>query len=127
MDAVSLLNDQGYTRIEAARSLGINANLLGRWVKEFNQDDGQALRGNGKLTAGQEEVRKLKAQVKRLEMEKTILKNRLHRVIAHLTRNTIMNFARKVVVHLLEILIPSKNLTQGNLRTRCWWLTIDPV
>ncbi len=34
----------------------------------------QAFRGNGKLTAEQEETRKLKAQVKRLEMEKDILK-----------------------------------------------------
>ena len=73
-DAVSLVNDQGYTRVEAARSLGIDSNMLGRWVKEFNQDDGQAFRGNGKLTADQEEIRKLKAQVKRLEMEKDILK-----------------------------------------------------
>ena len=73
-DAVSLVNDQGYTRIEAARSLGINANMLGRWVKEFNRDDGQAFRGNGKLSPEQEEIRKLKAQVKRLEMEKDILK-----------------------------------------------------
>ncbi len=74
LDAVSLVNDQGYTRVEAARSLGINTNMLGRWVKEFNQDDGQAFRGNGKLTVDQEEIRKLKAQVKRLEMEKDILK-----------------------------------------------------
>jgi transposase len=73
-DAVSLVNDQGYTRVEAARSLGISSNMLGRWVKEFNQDDGQAFRGNGKLTADQEEIRKLKAQVKQLEMEKDILK-----------------------------------------------------
>lgn len=73
-DAVSLVNDQGYTRTEAARSLGINSNMLGRWVKEFNQDDGQAFRGNGKLTAEQEEIRQLTAQVKRLEMEKDILK-----------------------------------------------------
>ena len=74
LDAVSLVNEQGYTRLEAARSLGINPNMLGRWVKELDQSDGQALRGNGKLTADQEEIRSLKAQVKRLEMEKDILK-----------------------------------------------------
>ena len=73
-DAVSLVNDQGYTRVEAARSLGLNVNMLGRWVKEFNRYDGQAFRGNGKLTAEQEEIRRLKAQVKRLVMEKDILK-----------------------------------------------------
>ena len=48
--------------------------MLGRWVKEHESDDGQAFRGNGKLTPEQDEVRKLKAQVKKLEMEKEILK-----------------------------------------------------
>lgn len=74
LDAVSLVTEQGYKRSEAARSLGINAQMLGRWMKEAGTDDGQAFRGNGKLTPEQEEVRKLKAQVKRLEMEKEILK-----------------------------------------------------
>ena len=74
LDAVSLVTDQGYTRAEAARSLDINANMLGRWVKELQADDGQAFRGNGKLTPEQEEIKKLKAQVKRLQMEKDILK-----------------------------------------------------
>ena len=74
LDAVSLVTEQGYIRSEAARSLGINANMLGRWVKEQESDDGQAFRGNGKLTPEQEEIRKLKTQVKRLEMEKDILK-----------------------------------------------------
>ena len=50
LDAVSLVTDQGYTRTEAGRSLGINANMLGRWVQEFQAGDGQAFCGNGKLT-----------------------------------------------------------------------------
>ena len=74
LDAVSLVLEQDYTRAEAARSLGISANMLGRWVKEQQSDDGQAFRGNGKLTPEQEEIRRLKSQVKRLEMEKDILK-----------------------------------------------------
>ena len=74
MQSALLVTDQGYNRSEAARSLGINATMLGRWVKEHESDDGQAFRGNGKLTAEQDEVRKLKAQVKKLEMEKEILK-----------------------------------------------------
>ena len=74
LDAISLVLDQGYTRREAAGSLGINANMLGRWVKEQQSDDGQAFRGNGKLTPDQEEIRKLKTQVKQLQMEKDILK-----------------------------------------------------
>jgi len=74
LDAISLVLDQNYSQREAADSLGINAQMLGRWIKEHNSDDGQAFRGNGKLTPEQEEIRKLKSQVKRLEMEKEILK-----------------------------------------------------
>ena len=74
LDAISLVLDQGYTRREAARSLGIHANMLGRWIKEQQTDDGQAFRGNGKLTPDQEEIRKLKTQVNQLQMEKDILK-----------------------------------------------------
>ena len=74
LDAVSLVLEQEYSRAEAASSLGINANMLGRWIKEADAEDGQSFRGNGKLTPEQEQIRDLKNQVKRLEMEKSILK-----------------------------------------------------
>jgi len=73
-DAVSLVIEQGYSRTEAAKSLEISSQMLGRWVTEHQSDDGYAFRGNGKLTPLQEENRQLKAKVKRLEMEKDILK-----------------------------------------------------
>ena len=75
LDAVSLVLDQGYSRSEAARNLGIDSRMIGRWVKEHQAEDGQAFRGNGKLTPEQEEIKKLQAQVKLLEMERDILKN----------------------------------------------------
>ena len=74
LDAISLVLDQRYSRAEAARSLGLNSNMLGRWVLEQQTDGGQAFRGNGKLTPEQEEIRQLKSQVKNLTMEKEILK-----------------------------------------------------
>ncbi len=74
LDTVSLVTEQNYTRSETAKSLGINANMLGRWVNESASDDDHAFRGNGKLMPEQEEIKTLKAQVKRLQMEKDILK-----------------------------------------------------
>ena len=75
LDAVSLVLDQGYTRREAAKSLDLNEQMLGRWVKEHREsDDGQAFRGNGKLTPEQEEIKRLKAENKRLQTERDILK-----------------------------------------------------
>lgn len=62
LDAISLVLEQGYTHIEAARSLEINAIILGRWIKGHQADDnGQAFLGNGKLRPEQEEIRQLKA------------------------------------------------------------------
>ena len=74
LDAVCLVLEQQYTRSEAARSLGINPNMLGRWIQQFESEDGQSFRGNGKLSLEQEQIRELKNQVKRLELEKEILK-----------------------------------------------------
>ena len=55
LDAVSLVFEQECSWLEAARSLEINANMQGRRVKELQTDDGQAFRGNGKLTPEQED------------------------------------------------------------------------
>jgi transposase len=75
LDAISLVLDQGYTIVEAARSLEINANILRRWIKEHQADDnGQSFRGNGKLTPEQEEIRRLKVENKQLKLERQILK-----------------------------------------------------
>ena len=74
LDAISLLQEQGYPKPEAARSLGINAKVLGRWIKEHESVDGQAFRGNGKLIAEQLEIRQLREENRRLKMEKDILK-----------------------------------------------------
>jgi transposase len=74
LDAIALVRDQNYCISEAARNLEVSAQVLGRWIKEAENDDGHAFRGNGKLTPEQDEIRKLKSQVKRLEMEREILK-----------------------------------------------------
>lgn len=75
LDAISLVLDQGHTPSEVSRSLGINANMLRRWIREYQANDaGQAFRGNGKLTSEQEEIWQLKAQIKQLKLEREILK-----------------------------------------------------
>ena len=75
LDAISLVLERGYSRQEAASSLEINAQMLGRWIREYRKDeDGQAFRGNGKLTPEQEEIRRLRAENKRLQQERDILK-----------------------------------------------------
>lgn len=74
LDAISLVKEQGYSRVEAARSLSLNPNVISRWIREHEAQEGQAFRGNGKLTADQLELRRLREENKRLKMEKDILK-----------------------------------------------------
>jgi transposase len=66
--------EQGYNQSEAARNLGIDRGMLGRWVREFQDDESEAFRGNGKLTAEGEELRRLREENRRLKMERDILK-----------------------------------------------------
>ena len=48
--------------------------LPSRWIREYQEDGGNAFRGNGNLRPEQEELRQLREEVKRLKMEKEILK-----------------------------------------------------
>ena len=74
LDAVSLVREQGYSVAEAARSLDVNASMLRRWASESEGDESTVFRGNGKLTADQVELRRLREEVRVLRMEKEILK-----------------------------------------------------
>lgn len=74
LDAISLVKEQNYSQAEAARSLGLNAKLISRWIQEYNKEEGQAFRGKGKLSDEQLEIKQLREAVKRLTMEKEILK-----------------------------------------------------
>ena len=77
LDAINLVLEQGYSQAEAARSLGINANMLSRWIRQYQSRDtnGQAsFRGNGTLTTEQKEIRELKKKIRQLELEREILK-----------------------------------------------------
>ena len=73
-DAVRLVTEQGYNRSEAARNLGIDRGMLGRWIKELEDDGSEAFRGHGKLTTDQEELRRLREENRRLKLEREILK-----------------------------------------------------
>ena len=74
VDAVKLVTEQGYSVAEAARGLGIGENLLRSWKISFQAQGDQAFPGNGRLPAHEEELRRLRAEVKRLLVEREILK-----------------------------------------------------
>jgi transposase len=126
-DAVRLVLEQGYNQSEAARNLGIDRGMLSRWVKESQEDEREAFRGNGKRTVEQEELRRLRDENRRLRMEREILKKTLHGPPPTRTcrkRNSpshrLMAYPRGEAVRFLVALTPLKNLAQGQLRICVW-------
>jgi transposase len=73
-EAVKLVTEQGYSFAEAARSLGISENLLRNWKQALLDKGEHAFPGNGHLSALEEELRRLRAENKRLLAERDILK-----------------------------------------------------
>ncbi len=69
-EAVKLVTEQGYTQAEASTSLGINSNNISRWIIEAQTSS----KGQSKLTAEQAELNKLRQEIKRLKLEREILK-----------------------------------------------------
>ncbi len=74
VDAVKLLEEQGYTVSEAASSLGVPQANLTKWRKQYRE--GRLVPGHKRSqpTAEEAELRRLQGEVKRLEMELAIVK-----------------------------------------------------
>ncbi len=72
-EAVQLVLEGDVSIAEVARDLDVCESSLHRWLKqhEIDQDPKQA---NDLTTREREEIRQLRAQVRRLEMERSILK-----------------------------------------------------
>lgn len=69
-EAVSLVTEQGYSVAEAATALGVNPNLIYKWKEKL---DAQVV-GSILSTDERTELKLLRAENKRLKMEKEILK-----------------------------------------------------
>ncbi len=65
-EAIGLLVDQGYSKAEIGRSLGINPDLIRRWQREFEVDGSHAFPGQGKLPLDQQRIRNLENENRRL-------------------------------------------------------------
>ncbi len=73
-EAVRLVAVGDRSMTEIAESLGIGASLLSKWVHLQRQDGEEAFRGNGKRTAVEDEIWRLKQKNKALEEELAFLK-----------------------------------------------------
>ena len=73
-DAALLVLDQGYSVIEASKSLGIGETALRRWVEQLRIERDGGTPKSKALTPEQQKIQELEARINRLEREKAILK-----------------------------------------------------
>lgn len=71
-EAVRQIVDRGYPVSEVAQRLGVSAHSLYKWVKAVRPDKSQEQAAE--LVAAKSEILKLRAQLKRVEEERDILK-----------------------------------------------------
>jgi len=74
IEAIRLSNDGSRSVAETASALGIKADQLYRWRREFGQDGVAAFAGNGVVKVHDEELHRLRRENKRLTEERDFLK-----------------------------------------------------
>ena len=65
---------QGYSHIDACRSLGVVDSALRRWVKQLEAERQGVTPKSKALTPEQQKIQELEARINRLEREKATLK-----------------------------------------------------
>jgi len=73
-DAINLVIEQGYSTNEVGRRLGINQSNVSRWVREYRRDEQELAEGGIPPKELEAEIRRLRKENQRLQMEREILK-----------------------------------------------------
>jgi transposase len=74
LEAVKLVRERGVSIAQAARDIGIHANVLRDWVRSLAADPQQAFPGQGRMKPDQLELERLRREVAKLKAERDILK-----------------------------------------------------
>jgi transposase len=73
-DAVNLVIEQGYSANEVGRRLGVSQTNVSRWVREYRRDQQDLAEGGVTRKELEAEIRRLRKENQRLQMEREILK-----------------------------------------------------
>ncbi len=72
--AASLVLDQGYSHMEASRSVDVGETGLCHWVQQLQMERRGVVPQGKAITPDQRRIQELEARIERLEREKAILK-----------------------------------------------------
>ena len=73
-EAVKLVLEGGRVAAEVAKGLGINENVLYRWIRQYREDPENSFPGKGKLKPEDEELRLLRRELADVKEERDMLK-----------------------------------------------------
>jgi transposase len=76
-EAIRLAIEQGRNISEVERNLDISRGTLARWIREKKADPEEAFPGKGRLKAKDEELSRLRLELKRTQEERDIIKKAL--------------------------------------------------
>jgi transposase len=73
-EASQLVVDQNYSVREAAEAMNVGKSTMDKWVRQLKDERKGVTSSATPLTPDQRKIRELEKQIKRIEMEKEILK-----------------------------------------------------
>lgn len=76
-EAVRLVTEQGLSKTQVARDLGLHLNSVRTWVKQHEADGEHAFPGKGRMKPADAELGRLQRELKRVTAERDILKKAL--------------------------------------------------
>ncbi|WHA05743.1 transposase (plasmid) [Candidatus Bandiella numerosa] len=79
VEAVKLVTERGYSLTQAAKSLGVSVDSISKWKKRLEETSSPriAFPGNGNMNAIDKEKMILEKEIKKLQIERDILKKAL--------------------------------------------------
>jgi len=74
LESALLVVDQGYTVREACEAMNVSKSAIDKWVRQLKLERRGGTSKAAPMTADQRRIQELEKQLKRVEMEKDILK-----------------------------------------------------
>ena len=74
LEVVRRIQELGRTQAQVAEELGVSANSVNRWMKQFRQQKDEAFPGKGRQTSQAALISRLRRENERLRKERDFLK-----------------------------------------------------
>jgi transposase len=74
LECAQLIVDQGYTVREAAEAMNVGKSTVDKWARQLRAERAGKPNTGAPITPDQQRIKELEKQLKRVEMEKEILK-----------------------------------------------------